>query len=55
MKGSNAKLTWFGIGALCTLLVALIVPSCAKKAKIERGGVAEAAIATYVAPGDVDE
>ena len=43
MKGSHAKLAWFGIGAVCALLVALLVPSCAKKHKVERGGVAEAA------------
>ena len=55
MKGSNAGLKWFGMGALCALLVAVLAPSCAKKPKIERGGVAEAAIATYVAPGDTDE
>jgi nitrous-oxide reductase len=55
MKGSNAGLKWFGIGVLCALLVAVLAPSCAKKPKVERGGVAEAAIATYVAPGDLDE
>ncbi len=55
MKGNHTKLTWFGLGVLCTLVVAGILVSCSKKPKTERGDVAEAAIATYVAPGDTDE
>jgi len=55
MKSNKAKLTWLGIGALSALLIVLAIPSCAKKPKVERGGVAEAAVATYVAPGDIDE
>jgi nitrous-oxide reductase len=54
MKRNKVRLTWFGLGAVCALLVFLAVPSCAKKATVERSGVAEAAIATYVAPGDTD-
>ena len=55
MKGNHTKLTWFGIGALCAVVVFLAHVGCSKKPKIERGDVAEAAIATYVAPGDTDE
>lgn len=55
MKG-NYKLTWFGLGILCTLIIGGVLASCARGPKItERGDVAEAAIATYVAPGDTDE
>lgn len=55
MKGNYSKLTWFGFGGLCALLVFATYVGCSKKPKIERGDVAEAAIATYVAPGDMDE
>ena len=55
MKGNHTKLTWFGIGALCVVVVFLAHVGCSKKPKVERGDVAEAAIATYVAPGDTDE
>jgi nitrous-oxide reductase len=55
MNSKSVKLTWLGIGALSVLLIVLAIPSCAKKPKVERGGVAEAAVATYVAPGDIDE
>jgi len=56
MKRSQTKLTWFGIGALCVLAVSLLVISCKQKPKpVQRTGAAEAAIATYVAPGDLDE
>ena len=55
MKG-NRKLTWFGLGILCTLIIGGVLLSCSKKPKVgERGDIAEAAIATYVAPGDMDE
>ena len=55
MKG-NHKLTWFGLGILCTLIIGGVLLSCARKPKVtERGDVAEAAVATYVAPGDTDE
>jgi nitrous-oxide reductase len=55
MKGNYSKLTWFGVGATCALLVFFGYAGCAKKPQIQRGDVAEAAIATYVAPGDTDE
>jgi nitrous-oxide reductase len=55
MKGNHTKLTWFGLGMLCALAIAGILVSCSKKPKVERGDTAEAAIATYVAPGDTDE
>jgi nitrous-oxide reductase len=55
MKGNKAKLTWFSIGALCALVVSLVLVSCEKKPRVERAGAAEAAVATYVAPGDTDE
>ena len=55
MKG-NHKLTWFGLGILFTLLITGVLLSCSRRPKgVERGDVAEAAIATYVAPGDADE
>lgn len=55
MKGNFSKPTWFGFGALCALLIFFVYAGCAKKPTVERGDVAEAAIATYVAPGDIDE
>jgi nitrous-oxide reductase len=55
MRG-NHKLTWFGLGILCTMIIGGILVSCSRKPKVtERGDTAEAAIATYVAPGDTDE
>lgn len=55
MKSNRSKFTWFGLGALCALLVLVTYGGCSKKPTIERGDTAEAAIASYVAPGDVDE
>jgi len=55
MKRDRRKVAYFGIGAISVLLVTLILISCESKQKVERGGVAEAAVATYVAPGDTDE
>ena len=54
MKLNKSKLSWFGIGVLCALAISLMV-SCGKSTKVERAGAAEAAVATYVAPGDTDE
>lgn len=54
MKTNKSKLTWLGIGALSTLLITSVV-NCGKDTRVERAGAAEAAIATYVAPGDLDE
>ena len=48
------KWLWTGSGILVFLVFALM--NCGKKAtQVQRGGTAEAAIATYVAPGDLDE
>jgi nitrous-oxide reductase len=55
MKGNRSKITWFGLGVLCALLVLFTYVGCSKKPTIERGDTAEAAIASYVAPGDLDE
>lgn len=57
MRNKNT-IAWFGVGGIVTLLVLLLfLPvSCKRKeVKVERAGAAEAAIATYVQPGDVDE
>ena len=58
MKSMNMK-SQFNVGrwaAAAALLVMIIVASCARKPKMaQRGDIAEAAIATYVAPGDLDE
>ena len=54
MKSTYKKLPWVAVGVL--LAVAFFSYSgCSKKPKVERGDVAEAAIASYVAPGDADE
>src|SRR5687768_16760909 len=55
MKGNHSKLTWFGVGAVSALLIFFVYAGCSKKPTVERGDVAEAAIASYVAPGDTDE
>ncbi len=52
--GNKSKITWFGVGAICALAVFAVLLSCGKKPKVERAGTAEAAIASYVAPGDTD-
>lgn len=54
MKFIKSKLTLFGAGFLCALAI-LLSASCGKSTKVERAGAAEAAVATYVAPGDTDE
>ena len=42
--------------SIVTALLALVAMSCARKPKTQqRGDIAEAAVATYVAPGDIDE
>jgi nitrous-oxide reductase len=41
-----------GLGVVVT---AISLSSCAKAPQVQRGDVAEAAVATYVAPGDLDE
>ncbi len=46
------------VGVVCTALAVVIVAmsfwNCARKPKVQRGDVGEAAVATYVAPGDMD-
>lgn len=42
------------IVAAIVLMIAMY-PGCARKPKIQRGDTAQSAIATYVAPGDMDE
>src|SRR5512142_2093763 len=54
MRGNTAKLTWFTAGALCALTAFLLFMSCSRKPSVEQSGAAESAIATYVAPGDLD-
>ncbi len=54
MRIHSSKLTWAG-SALLGLLILFLAISCGQKPQVQRGGVAEAAIATYVAPGDLDE
>jgi nitrous-oxide reductase len=61
MKGiytnlDKTKLKWFGAGALLVALTAFAMVSCGRApSTAEMGGAAEAAVATYVAPGDTDE
>ncbi|HKE04886.1 MAG TPA: nitrous-oxide reductase, partial [Blastocatellia bacterium] len=61
MKGIHTnldkiKLKWFGAGALLVALLAFALVSCSRSpSTAELGGAAEAAVATYVAPGDTDE
>ena len=54
MKSNYKKLTWVAIVVVCAVAFLFYV-GCSKKPKVERGDVAEAAIASYVAPGDSDE
>ena len=52
----RTKLKWLGAAALGIALLAFAVVSCGRKpSTAELGGTAEAATATYVAPGDLDE
>ncbi|MFN8007785.1 MAG: Sec-dependent nitrous-oxide reductase [Terriglobia bacterium] len=56
MSGKNIQWKWLWIGGGVLLVVAFLLTSCGKKtAQVQRGGTAEAAVATYVAPGDLDE
>ncbi len=53
---NNVQLKCFALsGCLAAALTVLLFSSCARKPKVQRGDVAQAAIATYVAPGDTDE
>ena len=55
MKSNRSNLKWLGIGALALLTLSLTMANCGKTTRVERAGAAEAAVATYVAPGDTDE
>jgi nitrous-oxide reductase len=55
MRSNEVRLTWFSIGAACALTILLVLMNCGRRqAPVEVSGAAEAAIATYVAPGDLD-
>lgn len=55
-KYGKTKLAWLGAGVLFTLIFSLTVVNCGRAPSGgELGGAAEAATATYVAPGDTDE
>jgi nitrous-oxide reductase len=51
----SAKLKWFGAVALCVTALSFVLISCGRSPEAELGGTAEAAVASYVAPGDTDE
>ncbi len=52
----KTSLKWFGAGALLVALLAFALVSCSRSpSTAELGGTAEAAVETYVAPGDTDE
>ncbi len=55
MIGNHKKLTWVVIGVFFIFVAVFGHVACSKKPRVERGDVAEAAIASYVAPGDLDE
>lgn len=46
---------WIVSAILAVTVIALASQGCSKKPQVSRGDIAEAAIATYVAPGDLDE
>src|SRR5512138_2176733 len=50
------EMKWLALAVAATILVMVsLYPGCARKPKVQRGDVASSAIATYVAPGDLDE
>jgi nitrous-oxide reductase len=55
MDHHKKRITWLVAGSVAVLIGSIIVVSCGKQTKVERAGAAEAAVATYVAPGDTDE
>jgi len=57
MQRKSQLRLWMGASLLTALLLALTLGGCARKPKqlAQGGDVTEAAIATYVAPGDMDE
>jgi len=53
---SKLRIKWLiGVVGAVALLALLFAPSCARKPTTQMGDIAEAATATYVAPGDLDE
>jgi nitrous-oxide reductase len=55
-KYGKSKLIWLGSGLSLVLLLSVVAISCNRAPSAgEIGGTAEAATATYVAPGDTDE
>jgi nitrous-oxide reductase len=56
MKLNKNQWTWISCTFIFILAFSLLLVSCKRRPKvIARAGAAEAAVATYVAPGDVDE
>lgn len=56
MKPKKIQWKWLWIGSAILMFLVFSLTNCGKKAtQVQRGGTAEAAIATYVAPGDLDE
>jgi nitrous-oxide reductase len=56
MKFTKNQWTWIGAALILVIAFSLMLTSCKRKPKVmARAGAAEAAVATYVAPGDLDE
>jgi nitrous-oxide reductase len=56
MKPKKIQWKWLWMGSAILMFLVFTLTNCGKKAtQVQRGGTAEAAIATYVAPGDLDE
>jgi len=56
MKSKKIQWKWLWMGSGILVFLVLTLMNCGKKTtQVQRGGTAEAAIATYVAPGDLDE
>jgi len=56
MRQKRIQWNWLWMGGGALLFLAFTLMNCGKKVtQVQRGGTAEAAIATYVAPGDLDE
>ncbi|HZP18420.1 MAG TPA: Sec-dependent nitrous-oxide reductase [Terriglobales bacterium] len=55
MKKIGLMRLMLGAVSMAGLIALLMTSGCARKPKVSRGDVAEAAIASYVAPGDLDE
>ena len=56
MRQKRIQWNWLWMGGGALLFLAFTLMNCGKKVtQVQRGGIAEAAIATYVAPGDLDD